>query len=116
MMLRPRVHHLVRLSPFFREPEEFLPSVRPIGCDPNKPTTGKAAENSAQIPAIDLELSSQDGSSGFAFDRQLAQYPAFHQGEGTLQKLLLKDANMLGVEAIEVAHRCNGLVSRRFSH
>src|SRR4029453_5149614 len=104
MMLRPRVHYLVRLSPFFREPNEFLPSVRPISCDPNKPTTGKPPENSVQISPIDLELSSQDSSSGFAFDRQLAQYPAFHQGEGTLQKLLLKDANMLGVEAIEVAY------------
>ena len=95
--------------PFIGQREEHLSPVF-VGTSPaDQPALLETAEDPAQVPGIQVELSSEMGSRRPFVVGEFVDHPCLGEGERAFQESLLEDSDLLGVEAVEPS---NGFDSR----
>ena len=107
MTLRARVYDRVRLTSLAGKLQEFLPAIILGGGNPNQSPRGEAAQNPAQVSAVDSEFRTQGRCRGFPLYRELAKDATFDQRKRTIEDVLVQDADVLCVKAIEMTHGCD---------
>jgi hypothetical protein len=93
------------IGAFAGQAQEALPPVRRRGALVDQSLLGEVAENAAEIAGVERQVAADLARGGGLALRELVEHARFGEREGAAQQAFLQNADLLGVEAIEAAHR-----------
>ena len=105
----PRFERLEGLAAARGDRQEALPGVVRRDVLADQPALVKAAQDAAEIAGVEAEIAADVGRGGAVALLDLVEHARFGQRERAVEPAVLQHAEMLGVEAVEAAHRGDAL-------
>ena len=87
-----------------RQRQQAVPGVRLGGRSVEQAALLEAAKDAAQVARIQAQFPAELGRGGRGVMGELIEHAGFGEGEGAPQQVLVQQADLLRVEAVEAPH------------